>query len=644
MSRYRESRSEKPTARNASGESAAKTPGRQTAVDAALAGPVQRRATGKQGSAPDAASLVANATTGASQSPDATIRGKVESVTGADLSGVRVHTGPESHAAADAVSARAYTMGQDVHFAAGEYDPSSASGKHLLAHELAHAAEQHGSAPTIQHKLEVSSPGDASELQADRVADAVVSGGALAESFRPLAGGSQLQRAPADATATAPTAPVRDIKRPQDFPTYEEWLAAFAVLPSFTPANSHPVIGEEATADNPAPTMTGTRAGSGESLVSHVSKTWIDAHLPEELRRTAYELPSDCADMAIILRHVWLYYHGRTEKYGSWTIGLGAGSTAEARASTINNLIVNSVSSSTIDTIVGPAYGGLKSFAALSPMLHTGDILVWDHHDNPASPTTRTGGHTLTIESIVRDASGKATSLSCIQGNQPVGETQAQEWLADPAQDAATKGATEASLRALPGRRIERTDRLGAGQLQDVNNVWTWNDGSTTLRDAGPPSGVTRPKAGATGRTITDWIPLVLAASASSIRGVFEQALLEMRAGIEGGPAVGLEPVTAATADALGQAAGKRLASIASAKGMAAATVDGINTEMRAQIRAFGLHGAGNAAEVELQFRSLEVGFAVSAPALQNPAAAEPPPWSEIKSAEPPPTGFLDPL
>jgi hypothetical protein len=47
---------------------------------------------------------------------------------------------------------------------------------HLLAHEVAHTVQQDGATPTLQHKLEVSSPGDADELEADHAADAMVAG------------------------------------------------------------------------------------------------------------------------------------------------------------------------------------------------------------------------------------------------------------------------------------------------------------------------------------------------------------------------------------------------------------------------------------------------------------------------------------
>ena len=60
---------------------------------------------------------------------------------GVDLSGVRVHTGSDAAASADAIDARAFTTGEHIAFASGEYRPDTADGQRLLAHELAHVAQ-----------------------------------------------------------------------------------------------------------------------------------------------------------------------------------------------------------------------------------------------------------------------------------------------------------------------------------------------------------------------------------------------------------------------------------------------------------------------------------------------------------------------
>jgi hypothetical protein len=60
---------------------------------------------------------------------------------GHDFGSVRVHTGGRAAAAAESVEARAFTLGSDVVFGAGEYRPGSQSGRRLLAHELAHVVQ-----------------------------------------------------------------------------------------------------------------------------------------------------------------------------------------------------------------------------------------------------------------------------------------------------------------------------------------------------------------------------------------------------------------------------------------------------------------------------------------------------------------------
>jgi uncharacterized protein DUF4157 len=61
---------------------------------------------------------------------------------GKDLSDVRLHTGSESAAAARGLGAHAWTIGNDIHFGHGRYDPHSGRGRELIAHEAAHVVQQ----------------------------------------------------------------------------------------------------------------------------------------------------------------------------------------------------------------------------------------------------------------------------------------------------------------------------------------------------------------------------------------------------------------------------------------------------------------------------------------------------------------------
>jgi Domain of unknown function (DUF4157) len=61
-----------------------------------------------------------------------------------DFTGVRVHNDAGAASSARAINARAYTLGNDVVFGAGQYSPDSGDGRRLLAHELAHVVQQSG--------------------------------------------------------------------------------------------------------------------------------------------------------------------------------------------------------------------------------------------------------------------------------------------------------------------------------------------------------------------------------------------------------------------------------------------------------------------------------------------------------------------
>ncbi len=66
------------------------------------------------------------------------VQQKMESFFGASFADVRVHVGPE----APAIGALAFTLGSDIYFAPGQYDPGSPRGQQLLGHELAHVLQQ----------------------------------------------------------------------------------------------------------------------------------------------------------------------------------------------------------------------------------------------------------------------------------------------------------------------------------------------------------------------------------------------------------------------------------------------------------------------------------------------------------------------
>jgi hypothetical protein len=87
------------------------------------------------------------------------------------VAGVRVHTGSASAHAADTIAAEAFTIGADVHFAAGAYQPTTESGRRLIAHEVAHAVVAQPATTLDAGDMRVSEPDDTHERAADRFAD-----------------------------------------------------------------------------------------------------------------------------------------------------------------------------------------------------------------------------------------------------------------------------------------------------------------------------------------------------------------------------------------------------------------------------------------------------------------------------------------
>ncbi|GAB2756770.1 hypothetical protein GCM10027020_06170 [Nocardioides salsibiostraticola] len=92
------------------------------------------------------ASSTALGLSGASQPLEPGVRDLLSTSFGHDFSPVRIHAGPEAAQATRETGALAYTVGHDVVFSAGNYDPLTSRGRGLIAHELAHVAQHRGRA------------------------------------------------------------------------------------------------------------------------------------------------------------------------------------------------------------------------------------------------------------------------------------------------------------------------------------------------------------------------------------------------------------------------------------------------------------------------------------------------------------------
>jgi hypothetical protein len=143
---------------------------------------------------------------------DPAVRAQLEAGFGREFGQVRVHTGEQAAASAAALGARAYTVGEDIVLGAGAAGLASPAGRRLLAHELAHVAQQRRG---VRLPGGIDQVTDAYERHAQAVADQVVSGGSAAGLVSqgpsaPTSGGGQVvQRQPETEVAAIQACPRR---------------------------------------------------------------------------------------------------------------------------------------------------------------------------------------------------------------------------------------------------------------------------------------------------------------------------------------------------------------------------------------------------------------------------------------------------
>lgn len=89
---------------------------------------------------------------------------------GRDFNKVKLHTSPQASVLSQNLNARAFTVGRDIFFNQGEFQPHTSSGMRLLAHELTHTVQQSPSTQGFKSVIsrQVKSP-DYKELDDPRV-------------------------------------------------------------------------------------------------------------------------------------------------------------------------------------------------------------------------------------------------------------------------------------------------------------------------------------------------------------------------------------------------------------------------------------------------------------------------------------------
>jgi len=112
---------------------------------------------------------------GSGHSLDSRVQSQMSSAFGQDFSSVRVHTDSGAAKLSSDLQARAFTVGNDVAFASGEYRPGTLVGDALIAHELAHVVQQSGGGAVPSPQRKSTDEDNLLEQDADRSVGRVVS-------------------------------------------------------------------------------------------------------------------------------------------------------------------------------------------------------------------------------------------------------------------------------------------------------------------------------------------------------------------------------------------------------------------------------------------------------------------------------------
>jgi hypothetical protein len=105
---------------------------------------VQRRTVDTQSTTAETPPIVQEVLRSPGRPLDQTTRDYMEPRFGYDFSEIKIHNDSKAEESANTVSAKAYTVGQNIVFGVDQYTPATSAGNHLLAHELAHVVQQNG--------------------------------------------------------------------------------------------------------------------------------------------------------------------------------------------------------------------------------------------------------------------------------------------------------------------------------------------------------------------------------------------------------------------------------------------------------------------------------------------------------------------
>ena len=149
----------------------------------ATTGTAQRSAAASSPAPAATSSSRADVSGGAPLSP--AVRSYMEPRFGTNFGNVRVHTSDSAAQQSANLNANAFTVGDHVFFGRNQYQPDSASGRELIAHELTHTIQQGATASAgshVQRKAATPAAGDKAPQQAVSSQVVDISGGVFAPS------------------------------------------------------------------------------------------------------------------------------------------------------------------------------------------------------------------------------------------------------------------------------------------------------------------------------------------------------------------------------------------------------------------------------------------------------------------------------
>jgi hypothetical protein len=258
---------------------------------------------------------------------DPTVRAFMEPRFGLDFSDVRVHTDSRAAASARAVNALAYTVGRDVVFGAGQYEPSSSASRRLLAHELIHVSQQTRRAPNPSAQMspapdvsergrqETTNPGEPARRW---TFPSVCSVDARLSRFVPAEVEPPPVATPAPGTAVAPGSPGGALPTPAPSQRYAASPSDLSLDELWDRANKAPDI-ESAKDELETPVATADRGGTGPDFVTTGPQAYADwaggaagaqntriYYIPHQFRALD-ALEDDVSNAKSSLELIWIY-------------------------------------------------------------------------------------------------------------------------------------------------------------------------------------------------------------------------------------------------------------------------------------------------------------------------------------------------